>query len=127
MRLNEVALHGWDVRVGVDPNAALSEESAEILMEQFTGGMSFMLGFLGKAETLGETTVVDAHGRGMRLISDNVRLLPNAENATANFVGPLEAFVRLIGGRLTPTRTPANVSVLGNVNLEDLRRVFPGF
>ena len=95
-------------------------------MEQFTGGMSFMLGFLGKAETVVETTVVDAHGRGL-LISDNVRLLPDAENATANFVGPLEAFVRLIGGRLTPTRTPANVSVLGNVNLEDLRRVFPGF
>ncbi len=126
MRLNEVVLHSWDVRVAVDPTATLSGESAEVLADQFSGEMSFMLGFLGHAETLAQTTVVDAHGYGLA-ISDAVSLMPNVENATANFVGPLEAFVRLIGGRLTPARTPASVRVLGNVNLDDLRRVFPGF
>ena len=47
MRLNEVALHGWDVEVGVDPAAGLSDESAALLAEHFTETMSFMLGFVG--------------------------------------------------------------------------------
>jgi uncharacterized protein (TIGR03083 family) len=126
MRLNEVVLHSWDVRVGIDPDATLSQESAEVLAEQFSGEMGILLGFLGKADTLAEPAVVDVNGYGL-VISEGVRLSPTAEEATADFAGPLEAFVRLIGGRLTPTRTPAAVSVSGNVSLDDLRRVFPGF
>ena len=126
MRLNETALHSWDARVGVDPTAALSEESAEVLVEQFSGELSVLLGFFGKAEALAGSAVVDAHGHGL-VIADAVRLTPTADNATATFVGPLEAFVRLIGGRLTPARTPADVQVLGDINLDDLRQVFPGF
>jgi hypothetical protein len=126
MRLNEVALRSWDVRVAVYPAATLSEESAEVVVEQFTGELSFMLGFLGKADALAAATVVDAHGHGL-VVADGVSLSPTADNATATFVGPLEAFVRLIGGRLTPARTPDTVSVVGHVSLDDLRRVFPGF
>jgi uncharacterized protein (TIGR03083 family) len=126
MRLNEVALHSWDVRVAADPAATLSEESAEVLVEQFAGEMSFLLGFLGKADALAEATVVEAHGHAL-VIADGVSLSLTAEHATANFVGSLEALVRLIGGRLTPARTPDTVRVLGNVSLDDLRRVFPGF
>jgi uncharacterized protein (TIGR03083 family) len=126
MRLNEVALHGWDVRVGVDPAATLSGASAEVLVDQFSGEMGFLLGFIGKADTLAESTVVDAHGHGL-VIADKVSFSPTADNATATFAGPLEAIVRLIGGRLTPAHTPDTVSVVGNVSLDDLRRVFPGF
>jgi uncharacterized protein (TIGR03083 family) len=126
MRLNEVALHSWDVRVGLDPTATLSEESAEVLVTQFSGELSFMLGFFGKADVLGEEAVVSAHGRGL-VIADGVSLSPTADNATANFDGPLEALVRLIGGRLTPPYTLDTVRVVGNVSLDDLRRVFPGF
>ena len=35
MRLNEVANHAWDVRVGVDPSATVDPESAELLVELF--------------------------------------------------------------------------------------------
>jgi uncharacterized protein (TIGR03083 family) len=126
MRLNEVALHSWDVRVAVDPAAPLSEQTAEVLMEQFSDGMGFLLGFLGKADALDEPTVLNAHGYGL-IITDGVSLAPTVDNATATFDGPLEALVRLIGGRLTPDRTPDSVNVLGNVSLDDLRRVFPGF
>jgi uncharacterized protein (TIGR03083 family) len=126
MRLNEVALHSWDIRVALDPAASLSEASAEVLVEQLAGEMSFLLGFIGKADALAEATVVDAHGHGL-VIADGVSLSPTADHATANFVGPLEAFVRLFGGRLTPAHTPGTVSVVGNVSLDDLRRVFPGF
>jgi uncharacterized protein (TIGR03083 family) len=124
MRLNEVALHGWDVRVAVDPAATLSDGTAKVLAEQFSGSMNFLLGFIGKADALPHAAVVDAHGFGL-VVDDAVSLTPKAENSTATFEGPLEAFVRLIGGRLG--HTPDSVTVVGNVDLDDLRRVFPGF
>jgi len=33
----------------------------------------------------------------------------------------------VIGGRLTPALTPDTVSVVGNVSLDDLPQVFPGY
>jgi uncharacterized protein (TIGR03083 family) len=126
MRLNEVALHGWDVEVGLDPAAALSDESAALLARHFAETMTFLLGFVGKPESapgarvaLGDhTIVVDAEG---------VRLEAGTEETTATFEGPLEAGIRLMAGRLAPERTPAGVAVTGNVTLDDLRRVFPGY
>ena len=47
MRLNESALHGWDVEVGLDPAAALSDASAALLAEHFGSTMTFLLGFAG--------------------------------------------------------------------------------
>ena len=46
---------------------------------------------------------------------------------TANLVAEPEELVRLLSGRLRPEHTPADVAVTGNVTLEDLRRVFPGY
>jgi uncharacterized protein (TIGR03083 family) len=126
MRLNEVALHDWDVRVAVDPAARLSDESARVLAEQFSGSMNFLLGFVGKADVLSRAAIVDAHGFGL-VVDGAVRLTPTAEHATATFEGPLEALVRLLSGRLPETSTPETVRVVGNVSLDDLRRVFPGF
>jgi uncharacterized protein (TIGR03083 family) len=129
MRLNELALHSWDVRVALDLGAALSEQSAEVLVEQFSDGMGFLLGWLGKAEALAEPAVVGVSGHKL-VVSTTVSLSSAGDDgqaATADFAGPLEAFVRLIGGRLAPAHTPAEVGVSGNVGLDDLRRVFPGF
>jgi hypothetical protein len=39
----------------------------------------------------------------------------------------LEAAIRLIGGRLAAAHTPAGTEVVGDVTLDDLRRVFPGY
>ena len=36
MRLNEQALHGWDVEVGLDPAAGLTDATAALLAEHFT-------------------------------------------------------------------------------------------
>ena len=49
------------------------------------------------------------------------------DQPTASFTGPLEAAIRLIAGRLGPAYTPTDLTVTGNVTLEDLRTVFPGF
>ncbi|MCU1688358.1 MAG: hypothetical protein JWN20_286 [Jatrophihabitantaceae bacterium] len=126
MRLGEVALHSWDVRVALDTDAGVADESAQVLIEQYSSGLGFLLGFVGKPDNLASPSTVDIHGYGLT-IADSVSLTPAVADATATFTGPLEAAVRLLGGRLAAARTPADVSVTGNVTLDDLRRVFPGY
>ncbi len=128
MRLNEAAQHGWDVRVAIDPGAALAESTARVLAEQFADGLGFLLGFSGKADALSGPAVIEVRDGGYTLrVEDRVRLSPEVGASTATFVGPLESAVRLFGGRLTPKHTPDHVDVVGNVTLDDLRRVFPGY
>jgi uncharacterized protein (TIGR03083 family) len=128
MRLNEAAQHGWDVRVAVDPAAQICESTALVLAEHFAGGLGFLLGFTGKADALSAPAVIDLRGAGYSLrVEDRVRLSPEVGASTATFIGPLESAVRLFGGRLTPKYTPDHVDVVGNVTLDDLRRVFPGY
>jgi uncharacterized protein (TIGR03083 family) len=127
MRLNETTLHGWDVLVAHDPDASLDAETAEVLLDHFTDSVGFMLGFIGKADALAEpaTVAVDGH---VILIEDAVSLASGSDHEpTATFVGPTESVVRLLAGRLTPEHTPDAVEVTGNVTLDDLRRVFPGY
>ena len=125
MRLNEAALHGWDVEVGLDPAAGLSKESAELLAEHFSSTMSFLLGFVGKPEGVGPARVgVDDF---TIVIADAVHLEAGAEDTTATFEGPLEAGIRLLAGRLKPEHTPDGVTVSGNITLDELRTVFPGY
>jgi len=125
MRLNEQALHGWDVEVGLDPAATLTEESAALLAEHFSSTMSFLLGFVGKPEGVGPARV--GLGGYTIVIAESISLEPGAEDTTATFEGPLEAGIRLLAGRLTPEHTPDGVDVTGNITLDDLRKAFPGY
>jgi uncharacterized protein (TIGR03083 family) len=128
MRLNEAAQHSWDVRVALDPAAAISGEQAQLLAEHLAGSLAFMTGFIGKADALPAPAVVDIEGSGFGIvIADGVSLSDAAPTPTATFVGPLESAIRLIGGRLGTTYTPAGVEVTGALTLDDLRTVFPGY
>jgi len=128
MRLNEAALHAWDVRVALDPAAALPAEAAQLLAEHLSGGLAFMAGFLGRADVLAKPATVDVAGSGFALtIGDGVAVTTAVSDPTATFAGPLESAIRLIGGRLTAGHTPNGVTVTGDVTLDDLRKVFPGF
>jgi uncharacterized protein (TIGR03083 family) len=126
MRLNEVALHGWDAEVGVDPAAALSDESAALLARHHAETMPFLLGFAGKPGdapparvALGDYSIV--------ISAEGVRLETGSDGATATFDGPLEAGIRLMAGRLKPVHTPDGVGETGAVTLDELRSVFPGY
>jgi uncharacterized protein (TIGR03083 family) len=128
MRLSEVAQHGWDVRVGVDPAATLAEPSAQLLAEHLSDGIAFILGFIGKPATVREHTVLEISKTPYRIVlDDGARLTTEGLPVTATFAGPLESAVRLVYGRLTPQYTPAGVEVTGNVTLDELRAAFPGF
>ncbi|WP_460468616.1 maleylpyruvate isomerase family mycothiol-dependent enzyme [Calidifontibacter terrae] len=128
LRLNEVAHHSWDVRVGLDHSAGLLGTSTPVLLEQFSGDLGVLLGFVGKADLLSEPVVLAVADSGYGLaIDDSVKLVTPVDGPTAAFEGPAEAALRLISGRLRSEYTPAEVSVTGNVTLDELRTVFPGF
>jgi uncharacterized protein (TIGR03083 family) len=128
MRLNESGQHSWDVRVAFDPSAAIPADSAAVMAEHLAGGLSFLTGFIGKADTLARPAVVDIEGSGYGIVvADKVAVVTTPADPTATFTGPLEAAIRLVGGRLRPDTTPESVKVTGTVTLDDLRRVFPGY
>jgi len=125
MRLNEVANHAWDVRVGVDPSATVDTDSAELLVELFGGPLAFLLGFSGKADQVEREVRLAIPGGGIE-IADTVTVTGDVDDPTATFEGPAEAVVRLLSGRLGGEHA-AGVSVAGNVTLDELRNVFPGY
>ena len=125
LRLNEVANHAWDVRVGVDPSATVDPDSAELLVELFGGPLAFLLGFAGKADQVEREVRLAIPGGGIQ-INDTVTVTDAVDDPTATFDGPAEAVVRLLSGRLGAEHA-AGVSVTGNVTLDELRKVFPGY
>jgi uncharacterized protein (TIGR03083 family) len=128
LRLNEVAAHSWDVRVAVDPTADLRITTAAALADLLAGELGFLLGFIGKADTLTEPALVQIAETDYGIsITDSVALVTPVAQPTATFAGSLELALRLLTGRLTAAHTPGYVTVSGNVDLDDLRRVFPGF
>jgi uncharacterized protein (TIGR03083 family) len=126
MRINEVALHGWDVDVALDPGAQLSEEAAELIAEHFARTMSFLLGFTGQPKGL-PTTRLAIGTWTLVATDDEVRLAEGVTDPSATFDGPVEAAVRLLAGRLAPEHTPPGTAVTGNVTLDELRDAFPGY
>lgn len=128
MRLNEAAQHSWDVRVGVDADAAIDESTAALLVDHLASGLGFLLGFTAKADQVEGPVRVDLAPVEHDLVVDgSVSLVPSASGAEARFEGSADAVARLLSGRLTPAHTPADVTVSGAVTLEQLRRVFPGY
>ena len=128
MRLDELALHAWDVRVALDPRATIATTTATVLLEHLSGDLAFLLGFLGRAEALAEPVALDLVGTGLALVvADTVTLVAAPAPTTATFTGGADAVLRLLTGRLHPGHTPRAVTVTGATSLEAVRAVFPGF
>lgn len=128
MRLNEAAQHSWDVRVGSDGDAVIDDATATLLLDHLAEGLGFMLGFTAKADQVSQPVLVDLTALQHDLsIDGTVSLVPGGGATTATFAGSPDAVARLVSGRLTAAHTPADVSVSGDVGLDDLRRVFPGY
>jgi uncharacterized protein (TIGR03083 family) len=128
MRLNEAAQHSWDARVSLEPDAIISADTADLLAEHFATDLAFLLGFTAKTDALAQSAVIAIQGRDYVLdISDRVSLINASPPPTATFTGSIESLIRMFAGRLTNTHTPPQTAVEGNVTLDDLRRVFPGY
>jgi uncharacterized protein (TIGR03083 family) len=126
MRINEMALHAWDVEVALDPAAEVSDEAAGLIAEHYVATMSFMLGFTGRPGGLPPSRI--AFGSHTLVISDEgLRVAEGVTDPSATFEGPVGAAIRLFAGRLAPEHTPAGTTVSGHLTLDELRAAFPGY
>lgn len=128
-RLNEFALHSWDVRATFDPSSTVRPEAVAPLVDH----IGMLLGWVGKAgaldgrtATLAVTTSDPERAFGLA-ITDAVSLTGTPDAPEGTLTLPAEAWLRLVTGRLRPEHTPAGVEASGAVDLDTLRRVFPGF
>lgn len=130
-RLNEFALHAWDVRASFDPTARVRPEAVAELLDQAAA----LLGWTGKGDRLGAdgpvelavSTTSPERTFGLRIAADGVGVgeVPVAPDGTLSL--PAEAWLRLVSGRLRPEFGTDDVTVTGTVDLDGLRRVFPGY
>jgi uncharacterized protein (TIGR03083 family) len=132
MRLNEAALHAWDVEVAVDPAATLPADVAAVLVDQYLGPLGFILGVAAKPDQLSDRPVTltvraTAPDRTLGLrIADQAQLTDEPDRSDGELELPLGALPRLLTGRLRGSED-ADVRTDGPVSLSDLRRVFPGY
>jgi uncharacterized protein (TIGR03083 family) len=129
LRLQEFALHSWDVRSADDPTATVAPEAAAELVDR----SGLLIGWIGHADVVAApvTLVLATTEPERRLgltIADAVSLGDAPEAGDGTLTLPAEAWLRLMTGRLPADQTPASVAVdSAAITLEDLRRVFPGF
>lgn len=125
MRLNEHALHSWDVAVTFDPTATVASDAIPSVLEM----LPMLAGFLGKPtgstrEIQIRTTAPDLQF-AVALGEERVTVTPADASGTPDLELPAEAFVRLVYGRLDPDHTPAFTG--NDADVDELRRAFPGF
>jgi uncharacterized protein (TIGR03083 family) len=128
MRLGEVALHGWDVHIGDDPEATVPGYVVPFILSQ----LPMFAGFFAKpAGTTGVVRIVTTDPDRVYTLELGAEGCTLAEgdgpdpSTTVNM--PAEALVRLTAGRLAAGQTPDSVTAVGDVSLDNLRQVFPGY
>ena len=123
MRLNEHALHTWDVEVTLDPSATLPANSTEHIVDN----LELIARFTGRP-TGGTRAIAVRTEQPRRDFSSNCLPMRSTSewriSRPPDLELPAEAFVRLIYGRLDRAHTPNTVRDSGV--LEELREVFPG-
>jgi uncharacterized protein (TIGR03083 family) len=124
LRLNELALHLWDIEVALDPRATVAPEAIEAVVDN----LEMIARFAGKPTGAEQSVSVrtDDPRRGFRITveADSLSLAPGDPVESPDLEIPAEAFIRLVYGRLDPEHTPGH---RGSADLDGLRRAFPGF
>jgi uncharacterized protein (TIGR03083 family) len=127
-RLNEHALHTWDVEVVLDPNATIPSDTAGYVVDNLGLIVQFAGKPTGTVRDIEIHTVDPARDFTLELGAETVSLAPTKTPEIPNRVSAdlemtAETLVRLVYGRLDPAHTPP---VRGDIDLDDLRRAFPG-
>ncbi len=123
MRLNEHALHTWDVEVVLDPEAVVPDQAAGVML----GSLPLIARFAAKDDGVERNVTVRTSDPTHEFIlasgSGSVSLTPGAGEGTIIDL-PAESFVRLVYGRLDETHTPVGIDADA---VAGLRPLFPGF
>ena len=129
MRLGEHAMHTWDIAVALDETATVPADAAGLLVDTLDGLVARVAKPTEGEPVRIEVTTHDPDRRFTLELSDDGTSLSGApEGAPGGEPAlelPAEAFVRLVYGRLDPNHTPPLTS--RQVDLDRLRRAFPGF
>ena len=123
LRLNEHALHTWDVEVALDPAATHGPEATACVID----GLERVAGYTARPTGVGRTvTIVTTEPRrGITVVlgSDTVSFAYGEPVADPDVILPAEACIRLVYGRLDPEHAGG---VEESPVVDELRRVFPG-
>jgi uncharacterized protein (TIGR03083 family) len=123
MRLNEHALHTWDVEVALDPSATVPDTSTQLVIDNLQMIARFTGKPTGTTRTINVRTSNPTREFVVVLEPDSVSFA-TADGVQPDVELPAEAFVRLLYGRLDTDHTPP---VVGDASaLDELRRTFKG-
>ncbi len=123
LRLNEHALHLWDIEVAFDPAATVMPDAVACIVDNLQMFARFTGKPLDEARTLTVETTDPERTVIVTLGPDEVALSTAGPVDAPDLRLPAEALVRLVYGRLDPGHTPPTT---GPADLDELRRVFPG-
>lgn len=124
LRLNEHALHTWDVEVALDPTAVVASLPTQSVVDNLQMTVRFSAKPTGTGRTVTVATTDPSRGFAITQGGGQVGLEPTEPLAAPDLALPAEAFIRLVYGRLDPDHTygtQGDDGVLGG-----LRQVFPG-
>ncbi|HTT50631.1 MAG TPA: maleylpyruvate isomerase N-terminal domain-containing protein [Streptosporangiaceae bacterium] len=126
LRLSEHAMHTWDVAVTADPAAVVAPDAVPEILEQITQLLPFVAKPAGDAFRVRLRTTSPDRDYVLD-VGEPVTLSDWVDGTEVDGVIelPTEALLRLFYGRLDPEHTPAYTA--DGVELDRLRKVFPGF
>jgi len=124
LRLNEHALHTWDIEVTTNGSATLPEDAAAVMVDHVAMYVGFSGKSNGEAHDVHVKTVKPEREFLLAFGEDSVSMSVNEQGGHVDLELPAEAFVRLICGRLDPKHTPRDVT---GEHLDELREAFPGY
>jgi hypothetical protein len=122
-RLNEHALHTWDIEVAGDPAATIPEQVVAMVVDNLELVAHYTAKSTGDTRTVTVATTRPPRRFTVALTPESVTFSPTTVEGATDVELTAEAFARLVYGRLDPEHTPRNDE--GPV-LDVLRRVFPG-
>jgi hypothetical protein len=126
MRLSELAAHSWDVAAALDPEATMNADAVALMIDSL-GDMARRVGKTDEGPLRLRVTTSDPTRDLTLAVDEAVEITPWDEGKTDGVVRlPAEKVVRLVYGRLRE-RDRAGIEVEGDVTLDRLRAVFPGF
>jgi uncharacterized protein (TIGR03083 family) len=131
MRLGEHAVHSWDVAVALDPSATIAADAVNLLVDR-VGQLAARSGKPGGRQLSARVTTTAPErsfdlqvGEGVTLEAADPAASGDHADGGAALRLPAEALIRLVYGRLDPAHTPPVEAT--EVDLDDLRQIFPGF
>lgn len=122
-RLNEHALHTWDIEVTLDPHAPVAPDATRLVVDNLQMIARFTGKSTGTEHRITVHTIEPPRDFTIAIGADAVSLEPTESVDEPDLEIPAEALVRLIYGRMDPDHTPPT---RGPADLDQLRRVFPG-